>query len=146
MFTTGYLIFMSSMAISRFSSDPIIQRIGTSKMFLASSILIASGFGLAVSFPTFWVALIGFMLVGFGTASVVPMIFILAGTSKKYSPGMAISIIFTYAMVGMLGGPPIIGYIAHAFSLKVSFVLMGIMGLAIIPVSKFFYRLENNSD
>jgi len=73
---------------------------------------------LAVTFPTFWIALIGFMLVGFGTASVVLIIFSLAGTSKKYSPGMAISIIATYAMVGMLGGPPIIGYMAHAFNLK----------------------------
>jgi len=144
-FTTGYLIFMSSMAISRFASDPIIQRIGTKRMFMGSSILIAVGFGFAVVFPTFWMTLIGFMLVGFGTASVVPMIFILAGTSTKYSPGMAISIIVTYAMVGMLGGPPIIGYIAHAFSLKVSFVLMGLMGLAIIPVSRYFHLLDQNS-
>ncbi|MDA1121924.1 MAG: MFS transporter [Bacteroidetes bacterium] len=143
-FTTGYLIFMASMAISRFVSDSIIPKIGTKGMFNVSAFLIVTGFGLAVIFPTFWIALIGFMLVGFGTASVVPMIFILAGTSKKYSPGMAISIIATYAMVGMLGGPPIIGYIAHVFSLKVSFVLMGLMGLVIIPISKYFHGLDEN--
>ncbi|NEU06711.1 MFS transporter, partial [Flavihumibacter sp. R14] len=77
----------------------------------------------AIILPTFMSAMIGFSLVGLGTAAVVPMTYMLAGRSKKYSPGMAISIIATYAIAGMLLGPPLIGYIAHAFNLRVAFIL-----------------------
>jgi len=70
------------------------------------------------------------------------MIFSLAGTSKKYSAGMAISIITTYGIVGMLLGPPLVGYIAHLFNLKISFLLFLFAGLLFIPVSQLFFRLK----
>lgn len=139
-FTTGYLVFMTSMALSRFASDWFIQRLGMPRMFVISAVLITIGMSLAILFPTFWVAMIGFTIVGAGTASVVPMTFILAGTSTKYSPGMAISLIGTYAMVGILAGPPLIGYIAHLTSLRVSFIFLALAGVMIIPVSKAFFR------
>jgi MFS family permease len=88
--------------------------------------------------------MIGFCLVGFGTASIIPMTFLLAGASRKYSPGIAISIIATYSIVGMLIGPPMIGYIAHAFSLRVSFVAFAFAGLMIIPVSQIFFRHQRS--
>lgn len=139
-FTSGYLIFMTFMALSRFFSDRIIDRIGMSRTYIISAILIVSGIGLAILFPYFWPAMIGFSLVGFGTAAVIPMTFTLAGASKKYSPGMAISIIGTYGMVGMLIGPPLIGYLAHAFNLRISFVLFALAGFMFIPISRLFFR------
>jgi len=143
-FTAGYLMFMTSMALSRFLSDSIISRFGMKRIYLASSLLIFSGIGLAVIFPHFWTAMAGFVLVGFGTAAVVPMTFALAGESKKYSPGMAISIIATYGMVGILAGPPIIGYLAHAFGLRISFVLFMVAGFLMIPVSRRIFLKYGN--
>ncbi len=143
-FTLGYLIFMIFMALSRFASDRIIERIGMEKTYIMSAALISVGIFLAVSLPFFWTSLIGFCLVGFGTASVIPMTYLLAGTSRKYSPGMAISIIATYGIVGMLIGPPMIGYIAHAFNLRVSFIAFAIAGLMLIPVSQIFFRHQRS--
>ena len=97
--------------------------VGMAKTYYLSAILIASGVLIAIIFPTFWPSLFGFCLVGVGTAPIFPMTFILAGTSNKYSAGMAISIITTYAIVGMLIGPPLIGYLAHAFGLKSAFII-----------------------
>lgn len=145
LFTLGYLIFMSFMAFSRFFSDRLIEKFGMPLMFLISSGLISSGIILMITFPFFWPALIGFSLVGVGVAPLVPMIFSLAGTSKKYSPGMAISIITTYGIVGMLLGPPLVGYIAHLFNLKVSFLLFLFAALLFIPVSRFFFRRKEQS-
>ncbi|HEV7350829.1 MFS transporter [Telluribacter sp.] len=142
-FTYGYLIFMICMAISRFLSDQVIEKIGMPTTFLLSSLLIVAGIGLAVSIPTFWTAMAGFSLAGLGTASVVPMTYALAGTSKKYSPGLAISIIATYATVGMLVGPPLIGYLAHAFGLRTSFVAFAIAGFVFIPISQLFFRQQS---
>lgn len=142
LFTLGYLIFMIFMALSRFASDLLVERIGMARNYLISAALIFIGVGLAVLSPTFWISMIGFCLVGFGTASVIPMTFQLAGHSTKYSPGMAISIIATYSIVGMLIGPPLIGYIAHAFNLRIAFVIFAFAGLMLIPVSQLFFRLQ----
>ncbi|RDV15826.1 MFS transporter [Pontibacter diazotrophicus] len=141
-FTAGYLIFMTCMALSRFLSDRIIDRIGMPATYIFSAVFIFSGIGLAILFPSFWPAMIGFSLVGFGTAAIIPMTFTLAGASKKYSPGMAISIIATYGMVGMLIGPPMIGYLAHAFNLRVSFIAFACAGFMLIPISQLFFRKE----
>ncbi|WP_460924266.1 MFS transporter [Pontibacter brevis] len=141
-FTSGYLIFMATMALARFLSDRIIERIGMPATYVMSAVFIFSGIALAILFPSFWPAMVGFSLVGFGTAAVIPMTFTLAGASKKYSPGMAISIIATYGMVGMLIGPPMIGYLAHAFNLRVSFIAFACAGFMFIPISTLFFRKE----
>jgi hypothetical protein len=145
-FTAGYLIFMTCMAFSRFISDHIIKIVGMKSMYSISSILMTTGMSLAVFFPTFWPAMIGFSLVGIGTSSIFPMTFFLAGTSKKYSPSVALSIVVTYAMIGVLLGPVIIGYIAHAIHLRASFVFLALSSLAIIPVSRtYFSRFGSTS-
>tara|TARA_R110002020_G_scaffold236101_2_gene448404 strand:+ start:655 stop:1809 length:1155 start_codon:yes stop_codon:yes gene_type:complete len=139
-FTLGYLIFMIFMALSRFLSDRVIEHIGMEKTYIISAALISSGILTVIIFPLFWPAIIGFSLVGLGVAAIFPMTFALAGTSQKYSPGMAISIIASYSIVGMLLGPPLIGYLAHAFNLQVSFILFVVAGLMLIPISQLFFR------
>lgn len=141
-FTLGYFIFMVFMASSRFVSDKIIDVIGMRKAYIISSLFISTGISLVIIFPYFWPAIIGFSLVGIGVAAIIPMTYALAGTSKKYSAGMVVSIISTYGIVGMLLGPPLVGYIAHVFNLKVAFVLFLISGLLIIPISQLFYKTQ----
>jgi len=143
-FTYGYLIFMTFMALSRFISDFIIDRVGMAAMYIMSAGFIIIGILLAIIFPYFWTAMIGFSLVGFGTAAVVPMSYALAGQSKKYSPGMAISIIATYSITGMLLGPPLIGYLAHAFGLRTSFIIFALCGLMLIPISQMFFKFKRS--
>jgi MFS family permease len=146
LFTLGYLIFMIFMALSRFFSDRVIEEIGMPRTFVLSASLIISGIGLAISFPFFWTSMIGFCLVGFGSASIIPMTFLLAGSSKKYSPGMAISIIATYSIVGMLIGPPLIGYISHAVDLRFAFITFAISGMMLIPVSQLFFKHQKSQN
>jgi MFS family permease len=112
-------------------------------MFALSGSLVVVGILMAVLFPNFWAAMFGFCLVGFGAATVVPMTFLLAGRSKKYPPGLAISVITTYSIVGMLLGPPIIGYISQAFNLRIAFITFGLAGLLIIPISQSFFKHQS---
>ncbi len=145
-FTLGYLIFMIFMALSRFFTDKIIEVIGMPKTYFFSSVLVVCGVLLMIIFPYFWPALIGFCLVGLGVAAIMPMTFLLAGSSPKYSAGMAVSIITTYSIVGMLLGPPIIGYVAHLFNLKISFILFIIAGAMFIPVSRLFFIMQERKE
>lgn len=144
-FTTGYLIFMVFMALSRFLSDKWIDLLGMEKMYIASSTVISLGILMMVIFPYFWPAVVGFSLVGIGVAAIFPMTYGLAGNSKKYSPGMAVSIIATYGIVGMLLGPPLLGYLAHLFNLQVSFLMIMIAGLMLIPISQLFFKHTRKS-
>ena len=146
LFTLGYLIFMIFMAISRFFSDRLIEMIGMKRLYVISSTLIMVGIAILIIFPFFWPCIIGLSITGIGVSAIFPMTFMLAGTSKKYSAGMAISIVATYAIFGMLVGPPLIGYIAHAFNLKVAFVLFLISGFMLIPVSQLFFKYKANED
>lgn len=141
-FTLGYLIFMAFMALSRFYSDRLTDRIGMSKTYILGASIVTIGMFLAIVFPFYWPVLIGFSLVGIGVAAVFPMTFSLAGSSKKYSPGMAISIISTYGIAGMLIGPPLVGYVAHVVGLQYAFVLFILSGLMLIPLSQLFFRLK----
>lgn len=145
-FTYGYLMFMTTMALSRFFCDRLVGEIGLQKMYILSAVLISSGILIAVLFPYFWSALLGFCFVGFGTAAIFPVTLSLAGTSQKYSPGMAVSIVTTYGIIGMLIGPPLIGYLAHAFNLRSAFIVFIILGLMFIPVSYSFFRYQAKNE
>jgi MFS family permease len=143
-FTWGYLTYMICMASSRFASDRIVESIGMANTFIVSACFILFGILLAVTFPTVWPSMIGFCLVGFGTAAIIPMTFTLASGSRKYSPGLAISLIGTYGIVGMFIGPPLVGYLAHAFNLRVSFIIFAFSGAMFIPVSQLFFRYKKS--
>lgn len=127
----GYVTFMGAMASARFISDRLNNRFGRIVILRFSGILIFLGLILAVSFPTPTLATLGFLLVGLGVASIIPISYSVAGRSKLYSPGVALAMVSTISFFGFLIGPPLIGYIAEILNLKVSFTLIAISGLGI---------------
>ncbi|MFI5124769.1 MAG: MFS transporter [Chitinophagales bacterium] len=129
--TVGFTAFMSTMATGRFVGDWVAFKLGMKRMLQLSGICTASGLLLAVCFPWFIPATIGFLLVGAGVSSVIPMIYSAAGRSKQMSPGVAIAAVSTVGYLGFLFGPPFIGFIAQASSLRVSLALIAVMGLLI---------------
>ena len=142
-FTYGYLAFVVFMAGFRFICDRVVQKIGMQSNYILSASLIIFGILLAIIFPNFWCGMVGFALVGVGTASVYPMTLSLAGKSTKYSAGISISIITTYGIFGMLIGPPLIGFLSHAFNLKISFILFAFSGFMLIPISQKLFKINS---
>lgn len=131
----GYVSFMGAMAGGRFVTDRIINKIGRLNLLRISGILIFFGLLLAVLIPVPLTATLGFLLVGFGVAAIIPIAYSTAGRSKLYSPGVALAMVSTISFFGFLLGPPLIGYIAEIFDLKVSFSLIAIAGLGIAILS-----------
>ncbi len=129
--TLGYLLFMGMMASGRFVSDRITQRIGIQKVLIGSGICITSGLLIAVVFPFIITAGIGFMLVGLGVSSVVPLVYSAAGKSNTMSPGTALAAISSIGFIGFLMGPPLIGTIAEYSSLRWSFTSIAVLGFSI---------------
>lgn len=129
--TVGYTAFMCTMATGRFIGDWVAFRLGMKSMLQLSGILTATGLLIAVIFPQFIPATTGFLIVGAGVSSVIPMIYSAAGRSKKMSPGVAIAAVSTIGYLGFLFGPPFIGFIAQLTSLRISFGLIALMGTMI---------------
>ena len=128
MITIGYVAFTATMALGRFLGDWLVTKLGVKNMLQISGTLITSGLLLSVFFPNIITATLGFLLVGFGVSSVVPIVYGLAGKSKTMSPGTALASVSTIGFLGFLIGPPVIGFIAQAISLRWSFTLIGILG------------------
>lgn len=131
----GYTAFMCTMATGRFVADFVTSRIGFKKTLLFSGLLIATGLGIAVVFPYLLTSIIGFLLVGFGVSSVVPLVYSQAGKSQRLTPGMALAAVSSIGFLGFLFGPPIIGVVAGLFSLRISFLLVAVMGLCVAFVA-----------
>jgi len=51
------------------------------------------------------------------------------------SPGVAIAAVSTIGYLGFLFGPPFIGFIAQATSLRISFGLIAFMGMMITVIA-----------
>jgi MFS family permease len=127
----GYTAFMCTMAAGRFIADYVSHKIGFKKTIRLSGALIAAGLAIAVLFPSLYPSIAGFLLVGFGVSSVVPLVYSEAGRSQAFSPGMALAAVSSIGFLGFLAGPPLIGIIAGAFGLRSSFAVILVMGIAV---------------
>ena len=127
----GYMAFMGMMAFGRLVSDSFTNRYGSTFIIQASGLLIFVGLLIAVIFPYLITGIIGFLLVGAGTSSVIPLTFTEVGNNNKFSSGIALAMVSTIGYFGFLFGPPLIGFIADLLSLRASFTLIAIIGLTI---------------
>lgn len=126
--TVGYIAFMGTMAGGRFISDSMVTRLGIKRVLQYSGIISTAGLLLAILLPHIITATLGFLLVGIGVSSIVPLVLALAGKSKTLPPGVAIAAVSTVGFLGFLIGPPLIGFIAEATDLRWSFALIAVLG------------------
>lgn len=127
----GYTSFMIMMATGRFVGDGLIQRYGRQKILQVSGLLISAGLFAAVAFPHLVVSTLSFMLVGLGVSTVVPTLYSVAGKNPNVPPGEALTIVSSVSFLGFLLGPPVIGYIAKMWGLRMSFAVIGVFGFFI---------------
>lgn len=137
MVSAGYTAFMSTMAISRFVADYFTSRYGFKRIVQASGLIIMTGLLLAVLMPYLYTATAGFLLVGIGVSSIVPLVYSAAGKSKILSPGIALASVSTISFFGFLFGPPLIGVLAGISSLRLSFAVIALMGLSVTILASF---------
>lgn len=142
----GYTAFMCTMATGRFVADWVVHRTGFKKTVQASGVLIATGLLISVLFPYLPAAILGFLIVGFGVSSVIPLVYSEAGKSRYASPGIALTAVSSIGFLGFLLGPPLIGLIAGAFSLRISFLLIAAIGAFIVGLVHYTNKVKPEED
>ncbi|PZL94901.1 MFS transporter [Pantoea graminicola] len=127
----GYAIFSVAMTLGRFSGDKVIARFGRYPVMLTGALTAAAGMTLAVWLPWPEIALLAFLLVGFGLSNTVPMLFNAAGNQRDMPANLAISAMTTLGYAGILSGPALIGFISQWISLSGAFLVIALLLLAV---------------
>lgn len=134
--TLGYTAFTLAATLGRFTGDWLAHRYGIKNILTASGIFTATGLLISVIFPFTATSVAGFFLVGIGISAVIPLVYSAAGRSGTMSPGMALAAVTTLGFFGFLLGPPLIGFIAQASSLRASFAVISVIGIMITVMAR----------
>ncbi|MCI0713811.1 MAG: MFS transporter [Chloroflexi bacterium] len=131
----GFAAYSLMMTIGRFFGDYLINRFKPVFMIRVGGAFAASGFTLAVLIPQPVPTIMGFCMIGIGLSTVIPIAFSHAGNMPNIPAGRGIAGVATLGYSGFLAGPPLIGLIADATSLRASFIVVAILLLGMASLA-----------
>jgi len=133
----AFTAFTLSMTVARLLGDRWRSRYGDERVVTLGALL--SGGGLLLGLLTLnpVLAATGFLIFGFGVANVVPVLY---GTAGHALAGKGIAQVASIGYAGFLAGPPLIGYVSQASSLRVGMVLIGVSLLAVSACAPLVFR------
>ena len=127
----GYAAFALTMTVGRLTGDRIVRRLGATRVIVGGGLTAAGGLFLATFSPNWEFALVGYALLGVGCSNIVPVLYTAVGKQTVMPESNAAPAITTLGYAGILAGPAVIGFVAHASSLSVAFRLMALLLVAV---------------
>jgi len=109
----GYGGFALAMTIGRLNGDAIVTKYGSKKTVLAGCLLAAKGFAIVVLTQNIYVALLGYVIIGFGCSAIVPILFRASATIPGLSRVEGFAMVTTGGLIGFLAGPSLIGLLSE---------------------------------
>jgi len=128
----GYTVFSIAMVITRLLGDQVTHAFGPVMTARIAGVFATAGTLCAVVFASYGAALVGFALMGVGYAVIMPLAFSRAASDPHLPPGTAIASVATLGYGGLLLGPPVIGFVAHATSLRMGFGVLAALAALIV--------------
>ena len=128
----GFAVFSATMAATRFAGDRVVARLGRRRVIRIGGLLAGTGSSAMLLAPSVPTVLIGVALAGVGLASLVPVAFSAAGDTGDAPPGEAVAAVSTVGYAGFIAGPPLIGLVAEATSLRVGLLILPIAAVALV--------------
>jgi MFS family permease len=129
--------FATTMTVGRIFGDKVRASQGDTWLIISGGIMSTLGLSMALLIPDPYVSLVGFSLVGLGLSTIVPITYSIAGNVRDLAPGVGLAMVTTVGYSGFLFGPPVIGFIADIYSLRVGlsvvlllFAVMTFLGIA----------------
>ena len=127
----GYVAGMGAMTLGRFLADGFVTKYGPAKVLKTCGALIVVGLLLAATLPYLVPATLGFLLVGLGISSSVPICYSIAGKLGTIKASIAITIVSSISFFGFLVGPPVIGWLSELSNLRIALCIAACFGLFI---------------
>jgi MFS family permease len=131
----GFVALMAMHFVGRIIGDGLVDRFGQRAVARVGGAVTAIGMGAALLFPSVPLTIIGFGLAGLGVATTVPAAMHGADELPGFRPGTALTISSWMLRVGFLVGPPVVGAVADAASLRAGLLVVPVAGVAIIVLA-----------
>jgi MFS family permease len=129
----GYAAFALAEACGRLAGSSLLARLGQTRVLVFGGLVTCVGMIAAALAPALPLALVGFALAGLGVANAFPTamarVGILAGPN-----GVAAASTLGYA--GFLLGPPTIGFLASAVSLRVALTTVSLLAIVAVALAR----------
>ncbi|MED5531216.1 MAG: MFS transporter [Pseudomonadota bacterium] len=124
-FVNGTALFLGAFAqfLVRYFADSIVERYGSETVARVS--IVAMFLGLCIISLTNepYVALLGFSLMGGGTAVLFPLAMSAAAQKSERSAATNVASLAQLSFVVFLVGPPLLGFVAENFGIRTSFAI-----------------------
>ncbi len=135
----GYAVYSLTMMSMRFAGDRVVVRWGPVPLLryanTAGAVLLAA----ALWTQHLALTMVTFAVIGVAMATVAPLVFGAAARRSHHGGGHGIAAMATIGYTGFLIGPPLVGWLAEASSLRVA---LGVLALLSILIATFAYHLR----
>ena len=141
--TLPYIVFCTAMIIGRLSGDYLAHRFGASKVIAAGGVIAGTGLSAGLLIGGIPAIMVAWFLLGIGLSVVIALMFSAAGTialtrySGVIAPSEAVAKVSGVSYFGFVIGPPLIGFIADAFELRWTLMLLAGLSYLLILASRY---------
>ena len=130
-----YVFFSASMVIGRLSGDFLAHKFGVVKLLTWSGFIAGTGLTAGLFAGNIYGVIIGWLLLGIGISTVIPMMISATGTlaNDKYSGQVSaaegVALVTGVAYFGFVIGPPLIGFISEIITLRWAMLLPAVLAI-----------------
>ncbi|GAA1856635.1 MFS transporter [Pseudonocardia ailaonensis] len=132
----GFVALQALEFLGRVGGDRLVDRFGSRAVARGGAAIVTVGMGFALAFPSIPLTIVGFGLAGLGVATLIPGAMHAADELPGLPSGMGLTVLSWLLRVGFLVGPPVVGLIADATSLRVGLLVVPVAGLVILLGSR----------
>jgi len=123
----GYTLYSLAMAATRFSARRLFFRWPRHRVLPVLTAVATVGFAAGLAAHSTVIMLVAFASLGVGCALVIPTTYSAVGGMASANPGRGVALVSGIGWVGFVAGPPLIGQIASATSLRVALVILPVL-------------------
>jgi len=131
----GYAAFSLAMTSMRFAGDRLVVEWGAVPLLRYTNIVAALALAVALWHQHVGLTMVAFTLTGLGMATVAPLVFGAAARRARHGAGHGIAAMATVGYGGFLVGPPLVGWLAQASSLRVGLSVLALLALTITALA-----------
>lgn len=130
-----------TMGFARLLGQGFATRINPYRLLGGGAVVAGLGALIAASAGTPMMAYAGFIVMGIGASVIAPTAFSLVGQlAKPEARARAVARATFWGYFGYFFGPPLLGFIAGSFGLRMAFVFAALVLLVVIPLSQAMAR------
>jgi MFS family permease len=138
-----YIVFSATMIIGRFSGDYLATKFGAARVLACGGLIASSGMIAGLLLNSTAGAIFGWFWMGTGLSVAIPLLFSAVGSmantrfADQIAPAQAVAMVSGISYFGFIVGPPFIGFISDATTLRTALFVPAILALAIVASARF---------